>query len=60
MFTGPAMFFLSDGEPIDSNHEWEASFGALTEYDRATGQGFACTERRAFRLKGADARILQR
>jgi uncharacterized protein YegL len=33
----PAVFFFSDGEPLD---DWRASFAALTEYDKETGTGF--------------------
>ncbi|MGW6441840.1 vWA domain-containing protein [Lentzea sp. NPDC055074] len=37
----PAVFFLSDGETTDEDHEWRAAFRDLTEYDRQTGTGFA-------------------
>jgi uncharacterized protein YegL len=33
----PAVFFLSDGEPMDG---WQSDFAALTTYDKATGLGF--------------------
>ncbi|MEU8232268.1 VWA domain-containing protein [Actinoplanes sp. NPDC048967] len=33
----PAVFFLSDGEPMDG---WQNDFAALTTYDKETGQGF--------------------
>ncbi len=33
----PAVFFISDGEPLD---DWQADFTALTEYDRESGTGF--------------------
>lgn len=33
----PAVFFISDGEPLD---DWQGDFAALTEYDRETNTGF--------------------
>jgi uncharacterized protein YegL len=33
----PAVFFLSDGEPMAG---WEPHFATLTTYDKTTGQGF--------------------
>ena len=36
----PAVFFLSDGEPTDSDNEWRAAFHELTAYDPQTKQGF--------------------
>jgi uncharacterized protein YegL len=37
----PAVFFVSDGEPTDVEHEWQDAFRDLTEYDRETRTGFA-------------------
>jgi uncharacterized protein YegL len=34
----PAVFFLTDGCPTDAG--WETAFRSLTEFDKATGQGF--------------------
>jgi uncharacterized protein YegL len=36
----PAVFFLSDGEPTESEAEWQAAFRELTDYDPKTKQGF--------------------
>jgi uncharacterized protein YegL len=37
----PAVFFLSDGEPTDTESEWRAAFHDLTWYEKDTKQGFA-------------------
>jgi uncharacterized protein YegL len=37
----PAVFFLSDGEPTDTDAEWRAAFHDLTWYEKDTKQGFA-------------------
>ncbi|MDX8031061.1 VWA domain-containing protein [Lentzea sp. BCCO 10_0856] len=37
----PAVFFISDGEPTDPEHEWRTAFQELTGYDKASGQGFS-------------------
>lgn len=36
----PAVFFVSDGEPMDAKESWQRAFAALTEYDKETKQGF--------------------
>lgn len=36
----PAVFFISDGEPTDTDGAWEGAFDALTTYDKASGIGF--------------------
>jgi uncharacterized protein YegL len=36
----PAVFFFSDGEPTDGDHEWRAAFQELTAYDRTAATGF--------------------
>jgi uncharacterized protein YegL len=36
----PAVFFVSDGAPTDTEQEWRAAFAALTSFDKGTGQGF--------------------
>lgn len=37
----PATFFISDGEPTDDERAWRDAFRELTDYDKATKQGFA-------------------
>lgn len=37
----PAVFFVSDGEPTDREHEWKQAFGELTDFDKASKQGFS-------------------
>lgn len=37
----PAVFFLSDGAPTDPTELWQAEFGALTDYDPTSKQGFS-------------------
>lgn len=56
----PAVFFLSDGVPTDLEHEWKASFDALTQYDKSTGQGFRMYPNIIpFGLAGCDPQGLQ-
>lgn len=56
----PAVFFLSDGAPTDPEPEWRAAFAALTQYDKASGQGNRMYPNIIpFGLQGADPRVLQ-
>jgi uncharacterized protein YegL len=56
----PAVFFLSDGEPTDRDHEWRAAFAELTEYDRESRTGFAMYPNVVpCGVDGADGKTLQ-
>lgn len=56
----PAVFFLSDGAPTDGEHEWRTAFRELTEYDKASGTGFAMYPNVIpFGVDNADPRIMQ-
>lgn len=56
----PAVFFLSDGAPTDSEADWKASFDALTTYDKASGQGNRMYPNIIpFGLQGCDPQVLQ-
>lgn len=56
----PAVFFLSDGAPTDSEADWKASFDALTTYDKASGTGNRMYPNIIpFGLQGCDPQVLQ-
>ena len=56
----PAVFFLSDGAPTDSEADWKASFDALTTYDKAAGTGNRMYPNIIpFGLQGCDPQVLQ-
>jgi uncharacterized protein YegL len=56
----PAVFFVSDGSPSDSDQEWRSAFLELTEYDKPTGTGFAMYPNVIpFGVDQADPKILQ-
>lgn len=56
----PAVFFLSDGEPTDTEAEWKQAFAELTQYDKSTGVGFRMFPNVIpFGVDRADGRILK-
>lgn len=56
----PAVFFVSDGSPTDSEAAWRASYANLTQYDKKSDVGFAFYPNIIpFGIEGADPAILQ-
>jgi uncharacterized protein YegL len=56
----PAVFFLSDGAPTDTEAEWKAAFADLTVYDKASGTGNRMYPNIIpFGLQGCDPQVLQ-
>lgn len=57
----PAVFFLTDGVPTDTEDEWTSAFRELTEYDRQAKVGFAMYPNVIpFGVKDADPQVLRR
>jgi uncharacterized protein YegL len=57
----PAVFFLTDGAPTDTEDEWTSAFRELTEYDRESKVGFAMYPNVIpFGVKEADPLVLRR
>jgi uncharacterized protein YegL len=56
----PAVFFVSDGQPTEAEHEWRDAFRDLTEYDRQTRTGFAMYPNVIpFGIQGAEPTIMK-